>query len=172
MMVSRNQTVSLADASVGSIMTTQVRTIGPTKPLVECIKMMKDSNIGSIVVVDDGKPVGIFTERDLVKRMAEKLECLGSTMAQVMSKPLITISPTATVWDALTQMGRHGIRRLPVMEGKRLVGIVTERDIFRLILAQQSLLLESVSESLPASTREKLKGMVGALSIEKPPSRM
>jgi CBS domain-containing protein len=171
-MATRNQAVSLADASVESIMTTQVKTIGPTKPLVECIKMMKDSNIGSIVVVEEAKPVGIFTERDLVKRMAEKLENLGSKMAQVMSKPLVTVSPTATVWDALTLMGRHNIRRLPVMEGKKLVGIVTERDIFRLILTRQSFLLESVSESLPAASRETMKGILATFSMEKPPSRM
>jgi CBS domain-containing protein len=171
-MAARIRTVSLADASIGSIMTRQVRIVATTKPLVESIRIMKESDIGSVVVVEDGRPVGIFTERDLVKKMAEGLESLGLSMAKVMSKPLITISPTATVWDALTLMGRHNIRRLPVVEAKKLVGIVTERDVFRLILAQQSLLLESVSESIPASTRERLKGIVGALGIEKPPSRM
>jgi CBS domain-containing protein len=170
--VTRNQRLSFAEASVASIMTTDVKTIGTAKPLVECIKMMKDANIGCIVVIDEGRPVGIFTERDLVRRMAEKLENLGSMMAQVMTKPLFTISPTASVWDALIQMGRHDIRRLPVMEGRKLVGIVTERDVFRLILAEQSLLLESVSEAIPASTREKIKGVTGALGIEKPPLRV
>ncbi len=171
-MVTVSKTVSLADASVGSIMTTKVKTVGTTKPLVECIKTMKAEDIGSIIVVEEGRPVGIFTERDLVRRMAEKLDSLGLPMAQVMTKPLITVSPTATVWDALNQMGRHNIRRLPVMDGKKLVGIVTERDIFRLILSEQSLLLESVSESVPSSTREKIKGIAGALGIEKPPTRV
>ena len=171
-MAARSRTVSLADASVGSIMTRQVKIVSTTKPLLESIRMMKESNIGSVVVVEDGRPVGIFTERDLVKRMAERPESLGLSMAQVMSKPLISVPPTATVWDALTLMGKHNIRRLPVMEGKKLMGIVTERDVFRLILTQQSLLLESVSESIPASSRERLKGIVGALGIEKPPSRM
>src|SRR5208337_214738 len=57
--------------------------------------------------------------------------------------------------------GRLGIRRLPVVEEGKLVGILTERDIFRLILSQQSLLLEAVSESMPAATRDQLRGIVG-----------
>jgi CBS domain-containing protein len=93
------------------------------------------------------------------------------TMAQAMSKPLTIISPGATIWDAVTLMGRADIRRLPVVENGRLVGILTERDVFRLILSQQSLLLESVSESIPATTREQLKGLAGHFGLGPAPSR-
>jgi CBS domain-containing protein len=106
-----------------------------------------------------------------VKKMADQGQAvLGLPMAQVMSKPLTIVSPTATIWDAITLMGRADIRRLPVVEGGRLVGILTERDIFRLILAQQSTLLESVSESLPAATREQLREMAGHMGLT-PPGR-
>ena len=134
---------------------------------------MKDANIGSLVVVGrDQTPVGIFTERDLVKKMAEKGHgVLALPMAQVMSKPLTIISPVATIWDAVTLMGTADIRRLPVVENGHLIGILTERDVFRLILARQSLLLESVSESFPASTREQLRGMAGRFGLERPPGR-
>jgi CBS domain-containing protein len=167
-----DQNPTLADAPVGNIMTKGVKTVGITDPLVKCIKLMKEFNIGSVIIVEDGKPVGIFTERDLVNKMGERIQSLELTMAQLMSKPLITISSTATVWDALTIMGRRNIRRLPVVDSERLMGIVTERDVFRLILTQQNLLLESVSESFPISTRERLKGIVGVLGIERPPSKM
>ena len=117
--------------------------------------------------------MGIFTERDLVKKMAEKGHgILASSMAQVMSKPLTIISPVATIWDAVTLMGRADVRRLPVVENGHLVGILTERDVFRLILSRQSLLLESVSESFPAATRDQLKGIAGRLGLESPPGRM
>lgn len=172
-MQSKSGTVSLADASIGSIMTAHVRTVSTTTPLVESIRIMKDSNIGSLVILDNNVPVGIFTERDLVKKMAEKLESLGLSMDHVMSKPLVTIAPTASVWDALILMAAHNIRRLPVIDGKKLVGIVTERDVFRLILTQQSMLLESVYESLPPSSREKIRGIAGALGIGgEPPLRI
>ncbi len=154
-------------------MTKDVKTIEATKPLADCVKIMGDANIGSVVVVGKDKtPVGIFTERDLVRKMAEKGHgILALPMAQTMSKPLTIISPVATIWDALTLMGRAGIRRLPVVENGRLVGILTERDVFHLILARQSLLLESVSESLPTATREQLKDMTQRFGLGSPPGR-
>jgi len=154
-------------------MTKDVKTLEATKALADGVKMMRDANIGSLVVVGkDQTPVGIFTERDLVKKMAEKGHgVLALPMAQVMSKPLTIISPVATIWDAVTLMGRANIRRLPVVENGHLVGILTERDVFRLILAQQSLLLETVSESLPAATREQLRGISGRLGLGGPPGR-
>lgn len=169
----RQSKLSLIDAPVRGVMTKDVKTIDAAKPLADCVKTMGEANIGCLVVVGKDKtPVGIFTERDLVKKMAEKGHgVLASPMAQVMSKPLTIISPVATIWDALTLMGRAGIRRLPVVENGHLVGILTERDVFRLILARQSLLLESVSESLPAATREQLKGMTGRFGLGSPPGR-
>jgi CBS domain-containing protein len=155
-------------------MTKEVKTIPETKPLSDCLRIMRDANIGSVVVLSEknNSPVGIFTERDLVKKMAERgHEVLKAAMSQVMSKPLTIISPSATVWDAVTLMGRVGIRRLPVVEDARLVGILTERDIFRLILANQTILLESMSESFPAATREQLRGIAGRFGLGNPPGR-
>jgi CBS domain-containing protein len=166
--------LSLVDAPVRSVMTKEVKTVDAAKTLAESVKIMRDANIGSLVVLGkDQTPVGIFTERDLVKKVAEKGHgILASPMAQVMSKPLTIISPVATIWDAVTLMGRADIRRLPVVENGRLIGMLTERDVFRLILARQSVLLESVSESFPAATRDQLKGMAGRFGLESPPGRM
>lgn len=165
--------MSLIDAPVRSAMNKDVKTVEATKTLADGVKIMRDANIGSIVVVGkDHSPVGIFTERDLVRKTAEKGHAaLGLTMAQVMSKPLTIISPVATIWDAVTLMGRADIRRLPVVENGHLVGILTERDVFRLILSQQHLLLESVSESLPTATREQLRGIAGRFGLGGPPGR-
>ena len=171
-MTSTSKVTSLVDASVGGIMRKDVRTVEGTRPLLESVKSMRDADIGCIIVLENGKPVGIFTERDLVRKVAEGADILKVTTAQVMSRPLTTISSTASLWDAITLMGRQKIRRLPVIENGKLIGILTERDLFRLILSQQSLLLESVSESLPLAAREQLKGITGALGIEKPPARV
>jgi CBS domain-containing protein len=154
-------------------MTKDVKTVEATKTVADAIKMMLDANIGSLVVVGkDHSPVGIFTERDFVRKMAERGHgFLALPMAQVMTKPLTIISPVATIWDAVTLMGRADIRRLPVVENGRLIGILTERDVFRLVLAQQHLLLESVSESLPTATREQLRGIAGRFGLESPPGR-
>ncbi len=154
-------------------MNKDVKTIEAGKTLADGIKAMRDANIGSLIVVNkDQRPVGIFTERDLVRRMAEKGHgVLNQAMSQVMNKPLTIISPSATIWDAMTLMGRADIRRLPVVENGILVGILTERDLLRLILAQQNLLLESVSESFPAATREQVRGIAGRFGLERPPGR-
>lgn len=154
-------------------MTKDAKTVEPNKALSECIKLMGDAKVGSLVVVGkDQTAVGIFTERDLVNKMAERGHgILSLPMVQVMSKPLTIISPVATIWDAVTLMGRADIRRLPVVENGHLIGILTERDVFRLILARQNLLLESVSESFPTATREQLKGISGHLGLGGPPGR-
>jgi CBS domain-containing protein len=117
-------------------MTRGVMTIEATKTLADAVKTMRDANIGCLVVVEqDQTPIGMFTERDLVRKIADKGDgALGLAMEQVMTKPLSVISPSATIWDAVAQMGRADIRRLPVVESGRLIGILTERDVFRLLL--------------------------------------
>ncbi len=163
--------LSLIDAPVGTAMTKGVKTIGASRSLADCVRLMSDNDIGEIVVVENDKPVGIFTERDLVRKMADGADSLKRKMTEVMSKPLTTILPKAAVWDAITLMGRKNIRRLPVVESGKLVGMLTERDVFRIILSHQNLLLEVVSESIPVATRGQLQGIVSQFGVEKPPTR-
>lgn len=150
-----------------------VKTAAATESLAGALKIMRDAKIGCLVVTGtDGTPVGIFTERDLLIKMAEVGHAIVSmTMAELMSKPLTIISPDATIWDAVTLMGRAGIRRLPVVENGRLVGILTERDVLRLVLSQQSLILESVSESMPTATREQLRELTEHFGVGIPPGK-
>lgn len=164
--------LSFIDMPVQDVMTKEVKTIEAEKPLVECIAVMNHSNIGSVIVVDGGKAVGIFTERDLVRKISGGAMILGLEVSRVMTKPLKVISPNTTLWEAITMMGRLGIRRLPVVEDGKLVGILTETDILRLVLAHQNLLLESVSESLPTTTKEQLKTIAGHFGYERPSPRV
>jgi len=119
---------------VSAIMSTKVVTVKSTEKASKALQMMVRYKIGSIVVVDKGKPVGILTERDVSTRMAKGQNVRGMVVRNIMSKPLVTIGPSAQVWQAVEQMVRKDIRRLPVMEGDRLVGMVTERDIFRWVI--------------------------------------
>lgn len=167
-----NRKVSLIDTSVGSVMVKAVKTLESDKPLSDCVAIMKKSNVGCVIVMEGGKPVGIFTERDIISKIADGTECLGWPMSRVMTKPLTVISPTATIWDAISLMGRLGIRRLPVVDKEKLVGILTEADLLKLVLSHQNLILESVAESIPAATREQLRSITGHFELEKPPARM
>lgn len=114
-------------------------------------KIMKERARGSLVVVDDGKPVGIITERDLVRRVIADDKSTTTKIGDIMSEPLISIGPEATVSGAATVMYKNGIRRLPVIEGDRLLGIVTSADLARLIQRESE-----KDEVLLAMTRYKL----------------
>ena len=154
---------SFLDEIIENVMVKNVKTVEVSAPLSECVKLMFDSKIGSLVIVQNGTPVGIFTDKDLVRAVASGAQDLGVNIASSMSKPLTTISSKATLMDAITLMGKLGIRHLLVVDSGRLAGIVSARDVFRLILSQQSLLLESVGEQLPVRTREQLRGLYTCL---------
>jgi CBS domain-containing protein len=132
----RTSLVMSAQASelVSAIMSTKVVTVKSTEKASKALQAMVRHKIGSIVVVEKGKPVGILTERDISTRIAKGQNVRGMLVRNIMSKPLFTIAPSTEVWQAVEQMVRKDIRRLPVMEGDKLVGMVTERDIFRWVI--------------------------------------
>ena len=119
---------------VSAIMSTKVVTVKATDKVGKALQTMVRHKIGSIVVLEKGKPVGILTERDISMRVAKGKNVRGIVIRKIMSKPLVTIAPSAEVWQAVEQMVRKDIVRLPVVEGDRLVGMVTERDIFRWVI--------------------------------------
>ena len=119
---------------VSAIMSTKVVTVRSTDKVSKALQTMVRHKIGSIIIVEKGKPVGILTERDISTRVAKGQNVRRMVVMNIMSKPLVTIGPSAEVSQAVEQMVRKDIRRLPVMEGDRLVGMVTERDIFRYLV--------------------------------------
>jgi CBS domain-containing protein len=97
---------------------------------VEASKHMMEKNIGSLIVCEKSKPIGIVTERDLVlKVMAEEKDPTKVTVREIMSTPLVTIDLDATVEEAVKTMAEHGIRRLPVVRDDIIYGIFTARDL-------------------------------------------
>ena len=116
---------------VSAIMSTKVVTVKPTDKVGKALRMMVRHKIGSIVVVEKGKPVGILTERDVSIRIAKGQNIRNMVIKNTMSKPLTTIPPSMEVWQAVELMVRKDLRRLPVIESDKLVGMVSERDILR-----------------------------------------
>ena len=119
---------------IESIMTAKVETVKPTESLKNALKRIVTRNIGSIVVIEENEPVGILTERDISRCVARGTNALKRQVKNVMSSPLITVEPTESVQDAMALMLKHGVRRLPVVKQRRLIGIVSERDILRWVL--------------------------------------
>jgi CBS domain-containing protein len=110
-------------------MNRKVVTVSPHASVREAARLMREHNIGTLVVVDDGYPVGIITERDLATRVVA-LDLSGDTPVEdVMSTQLITVSESTSIENVLDTMQKHGFRRLPVLKDGKLVGILTLRDI-------------------------------------------
>ncbi|AEA12918.1 MAG: CBS domain-containing protein [Thermoproteus sp.] len=107
-----------------------------TRDTIRCaVSKMYAYNIGAVLVVDDvGSPVGIFTERDLVKVVAEGIS-LDTPLEKLAPKELIKAYPNESVFMAAQKMIEHNIRHIPVVEGNRVVGILSIRDALRSLIA-------------------------------------
>jgi CBS domain-containing protein len=98
-------------------------------------KLMTKKGVGALIVNERGKPVGIVTERDFLKMITAKAEDSSKIrLGEIMSKPLVTIGSESTVREAAKLMVDKDIRRLVVVEDNDLIGIVTIRDITRLLI--------------------------------------
>ena len=136
---------SLRTMRVAEVMTRIVKTVDSARTLEDSLEVMAANDIGCVVVTEKGAPVGIFTERDVLRRAAQGKVALELAMSDVMSTPLVTISPTATIWDAMKAMSDDKVRHLPVVDGGALLGIITQRDLFRLFFSYKELLLSAIN---------------------------
>ncbi len=117
---------------VEDIMVEDVVTVDSDEPVIEAVKLMNKNEIGCLVVTRRGKTVGIVTERDLLKRVLAKMrDPIKTKVRQVMTKPLIVGDPNMDLEDATKLMFERNIKKLPVIEGRRLIGLVSLTDIAR-----------------------------------------
>lgn len=131
------------------IMTKEVESCTLLDNVFEVAVKMKEYNVGSIPIVDGDKIVGVITDRDIVTRCIAEKHPASSKVEDIMSRELITIEADADAVQAAQLMAEKQIRRLPVVEGDRLVGIVSLGDFaIRESLGEQaSIALEEISES-------------------------
>ncbi len=119
---------------VADIMSSPVVTLDEEVNVRDAALLMTDKRIGSIVVTERGKPVGIVTERDILERVVGPCKDPCETkMKEIMSTPLITITKETAILDAMRKMRENVISRLVVMDADALLGIVSERDIIRAV---------------------------------------
>ena len=131
----------MAAGVVRDIMTKQIVMIDHDKSALEAAKIMAEKGISSVFVVMNGDPVGIVSERDFIKKIcAKELPIAQVKIGDIMSKILTTADPEMPIAVAVQRMANHKIRRLPIMEGGKLVGIITVTDLARHL--RTSLLLE------------------------------
>jgi CBS domain-containing protein len=121
--------------TVDSVMSRTVRTIDPDASLRSALELMAKYDVGCLVIARNGKVVGVVTERDIVRKMiGKRWKGLEQHVIEVASHPVISIPPNTETWEAFTTMLRKKIRRLPVEDHGKLVGLVTERDLFKWVV--------------------------------------
>lgn len=107
-----------------------VYSVGPLATVIEAVNVMNEHHVGSVLVTDGASPVGIFSERDvLVRVVAAHRDPRQTLIRDVMTTRLHTATPDATLLDVMSLMTDRRCRHVPVMEGKRLIGLVSIGDI-------------------------------------------
>jgi CBS domain-containing protein len=115
---------------VRDVMSKDVKVVRPDTSMKEVVATMNKFDIGSIIVVQGERPVGIITERDILRRLVgPSLAPETLTARQVMTSPVVTINENASIEEAARLMAKKRVKRLPVMSDNRLVGILTFTDI-------------------------------------------
>lgn len=147
---------------VKDIMSSPVITVGQNETVDKVAQFMEVQRLGCIVVTDkDGRPIGIITERDLVTRVLAKNKLPSELVAkEVMTSPLVTISPDETLSNTARQMSRLNVRRLGVVYKGDLVGIISSKDV----LAVTPELIETIQE------RVRIEGSNLEEMVERSPS--
>jgi len=120
--------------SLSEIMTAKVITVDISERVEEALRLMIKFDVGSVIVTDKQKPVGIITERDITRASLRGDSLLKIPVRGLMSKPVQFVGPNTEVWKAFETMLKLGVRRLPVVENEKLVGMVTEKDLTRWVL--------------------------------------
>ncbi len=115
---------------VREIMTAAPVALRPSQPLTDAGQAMREQGVGSVLVVDNGKLKGLVTDRDIVVRaVADGRDPGKTTIAEACSPDLITAAPDDDADTAVRRMREHGVRRIPVVEGDRPVGVLSLGDM-------------------------------------------
>src|SRR6267154_6845945 len=118
-----------------SLKGTQVWTVSPDTMVFDAIQLMSDKNIGALLVTDHGRLVGIMSERDYTRKIALKGKSSRQTpVKEILSGKLIHVTPSHTVEECMRLMTDHRVRHLPVLDGERVLGIISIGDLVNWII--------------------------------------
>jgi CBS domain-containing protein len=125
--------------TIRDVMTSNPTSCEPSSTVLDAAKVMAQEDVGPVPVVEGGRVVGIVTDRDLVVRvLAEGRDPSSTTLGEILSSDLVTVQPDSDLNEALQLMAQSQVRRLPVVEGEQLVGIVAQADVARAAEEEQT----------------------------------
>ena len=136
--------------SVGAILAhkgSAVWSIAPSTMVFDAIQLMADKNVGALPVIDNGKLVGIISERDYTRKVILKGKSSKETpVRDIMTSELVTVHPGDTVSACMQMMTDKRVRHLPVLEGANMVGLVSIADLVRRIISAQTATIDNLEK--------------------------
>ena len=136
---------------IRDIMEKNVITIEHDKSSLDAANLINEKDISFLVVVKDGNPIGVVSERDFVRKIvAENKQASDIPLSKIMSYKFRWVEPTTEIEDAVQKMLNHNIRRLVVLENEKLVGIITQTDLASYL--RSKLLIEGTVKNLGKDT--------------------
>ncbi len=127
--------------------TTGLSSVSPNDTVFDAIKLMSEKNIGALLVMDGPQLVGMFSERDYTRKVVLKGKSSKSTaVKEIISTPVISVGPGHSVEECMRLMTEHRVRHLPVLDGDRVVGIVSIGDLVNWIISAQHLALSQMED--------------------------
>ena len=122
-----------------------IQSIGPDDSVFDAIQKMANANIGSLIVIEDDRPVGIFTERDYARSVILKGKASPTTpVRDIMTTRVIFVRPEQTVEECMAIMTDKHIRHLPVLHDDELIGMISIGDLVKSIIADQKFTIEQL----------------------------
>jgi CBS domain-containing protein len=115
--------------NIRDVMTPNPRCVSPTDSIESAARIMRDEDTGAVPVVENGRPVGMVTDRDIVVRVVADGGQLSKSIGDIVTTGVISATPDMSTREAAELMSEHQIRRLPVVENERIVGIVSLGDL-------------------------------------------
>jgi len=129
-----------------------VATISPGASVFEAVQKMAERNIGALVVVENGKVVGVVTERDYARKVALMARTSRDTpVRDIMSAPVMYVRPSQTNEECMALMTENRLRHLPVMEDERMVGLISIGDLVKDIISEQKMIIEQLEHYIAGS---------------------
>ena len=130
----------------------KIHSIAPQESTVTALQQMAEHNIGALLVVDDGKLIGIFTERDYIRKMNfQKTSAKEIKVSDIMTLDVLYAEPDCTINECMALMTNKRIRHIPVMDHGQLVGIVSIGDIVKEIISEQEFTIQQLEKYITGS---------------------
>jgi len=129
-----------------------VWSIGPEASVYEALKLMAEKNIGAVLVMDAGNLVGIMSERDYARKVILKGKSSKDTpVREIMTEKVLCVRPDQTTEECMALMTNKRVRHLPVIEGDRVIGVISIGDVVKAIISDQEFMIEQLANYITGS---------------------